>query len=317
MPSSEKPGPAKRILCVGMPVRDLVFHVRDLPVRGGKVRADHYEEIAGGNALNASIGIVRLGGKVLFSGPMGDEAESVDKYIFDKLRGEGIDPSGIVHLPGVVTPISNIMIDPSGERTIVTFRSPDLWSVKLPGPDVLLAGCDAVLTENRCASFVTDLCAEARRRNIPVVVDADQVMSLREGLLTASSHLIFSAETLFTTTGTQDAEQALRRIAALTPAFVAVTLGAQGMSWLDEAGHLRQMPTFPVHTVDTLGAGDIFHGAFALAIAEGTSIDEAMRFASAAAAIKCTRFGGAFAAPNRREVEDLLRQKPLPTRATG
>ena len=313
--SSATTGTAKRILCIGMPVRDLTFRVRDLPVRGGKMRADHFDELAGGNALNAAVGIARLGGGVTFSGPMGDISEKPDKYIFDRLDAEGIDHSGIVHMPGIVTPISNIMIDPSGERTIVTFRDPGLWKVTLPDPDTLLNGIDAVLTENRCASFVTGLCIEARRRNIPVVVDADQVMSLREGLLTASSHMIFSAETLFATAGLQDAEAALRRIAALTKSFVGVTQGAHGMTWLDGDGKLRHMPSFPVHTVDTLGAGDVFHGAFALAIAEGASIEHAMRFASAAAALKCTRFGGAFAAPDRREVEELLRQSSTPTSA--
>ena len=68
----------------------------------------------------------------------------------------------------------------------------------------------------------------------------------------------------------------------------------------------RRCRRFPVHTVDTLGAGDVFHGAFALAIAEGMGITDAMRFASAAAALKCTRHGGAFAAPDRAEVEALL-----------
>ena len=69
---------------------------------------------------------------------------------------------------------------------------------------------------------------------------------------------------------------------------------------------LRQTAAFPVHTVDTLGAGDVFHGAFAHAITEDQSIPSALRFASAAAALKCTRFGGAFAAPQRAEVEELL-----------
>src|SRR5207237_69437 len=127
--------------------------------------------------------IVRLGGEVKFSGPMGDAADKADTYIFDQLEAEGIDHSGVVHIPDLVTPISNIMIDPTGERTIVTFRHPALWKVKPPDADTLLANCAAVLTENRCAEFVTGLCAEALRRGIPVVVDADQVMSLSEGLL--------------------------------------------------------------------------------------------------------------------------------------
>src|SRR6202165_5343644 len=176
-----------RTLCIGMPVRDLTFRIQELPERGFKVNASHFEEICGGNALNAAIGIARLGGRASICGPMGDARETSAK-----LAHEGIETRHIVHMPGLVTPISNIMIDPSGERTIVTFRDPELWKVHLPDTDSLLEDCDAILTESRCAAFCTDLCVEARRRGIPVIVDVDRAMSLREGMLTASSHLVFS-----------------------------------------------------------------------------------------------------------------------------
>ncbi len=156
-----------RILCIGMPVRDLTFRIEELPQRGFKVNASHFDEICGGNALNAAIGIVRLGGRASVCGPMGDARESASRYIFDKLAQEGIDTQDIVHMPGLVTPISNIMIDPSGERTAVTFRDPELWKVQLPDTDRLLEDCSAILTENRCAEFCTDLCAEARGAAFP------------------------------------------------------------------------------------------------------------------------------------------------------
>ena len=306
-----------RILCIGMPVRDLTFRIEELPERGFKVNASHFEEICGGNALNAAIGIVRLGGRASICGPMGDVREASAKYIFEKLAHEGIDSRHIMHMRGLVTPISNIMIDPSGERTIVTFRDPELWKVRLPDAGELLEDCQAILTENRCAEFCTDLCAEARRRGIPVIVDVDRTMSLREGLLTASSHLVFSSEALQSTAGVRDDAEALKKIAKFTPSFVAGTRGAQGTLWLDEQHNLRETPAFPVHTVDTLGAGDVFHGAFALAITESQDIPSALRFASAAAALKCTRFGGAFAAPRRAEVEQFLshRQAASPARS--
>jgi sulfofructose kinase len=297
-----------RILCVGMPVRDLTFRVRGVPARGSKENATHFEEVCGGNALNAAIGIVRLGGRASICGPMGDARETSAKYIFDKLAQEGIDTRHIVHMPGLVTPISTIMIDPSGERTIVTFRDPELWKVRLPRTEVLLEDCAAILTESRCAEFCTDLCAEARQRGIPVIVDVDRAMSLREGLLTASSHLVFSSEPLQETADVSDDGAALKKIAKLTTSFLAGTRGPQGTIWLDEQGNLQETPAFPVHTVDTLGAGDVFHGAFALAVTEKQELRQALQFASAAAALKCTRFGGAFAAPQRAEVEQLLGQ---------
>lgn len=296
-----------RILCIGMPVRDLTFHVQGLPKRGLKIGAERFEEIAGGNAFNAAVAISRLDGGVAFCGPMGDAGETSSRYIFDKAAELGIAMQDIVHMPGLVTPISTVMIDPGGERTIITFRDPELWKVRLPEADRMLSDCDAILAESRCAAFCTGLCAEARRRGIPVVIDVDSAMSMREGLLTASSHLIFSSEALQATADIADDAAALQKLAKVTPAFLAGTRGSQGTVWLDpNGGGLRQTAAFPVHTVDTLGAGDVFHGAFTLAMTENQDLEDALRFASAAAAIKCTRFGGAFACPQRAEVEAFL-----------
>ena len=275
----------------------------------------HFDEICGGNALNAAIGIVRLGGRASICGPMGDAGETSSRFIFDKLAHEGIETTHLVHMPGLVTPISAVLIDPTGERTIVTFRDPELWKVKLPPFETLLDDCPAILTESRCAEFCTDLCAEAVRRGIPVIVDVDRAMSLREGLLNASSHLVFSSEPLQETADIADDAKALKKIAKLTPSFLAGTRGPRGTIWLDEKGAIQETPAFPVHTVDTLGAGDVFHGAFALAITERQELRQALRFASAAAALKCTRFGGAFAAPQRAEVEELLSQGQAAARA--
>ena len=300
-----------------MPVRDLTFRVSGIPARGSKENATHFDEICGGNALNAAIGIVRLGGRASICGPMGDAREASSRFIFEKLAHEGIETKHIVHMPGLVTPISAVMVDPSGERTIITFRDPELWKVRLPSTETLLQDCAAILTESRAAGFCTDLCAEARRRGIPVIVDVDRAMSLREGLLNASSHLVFSSEPLQETADVTDDGQALKKIAKLTPSFLAGTRGPKGTIWLDEQGNLQETPAFPVHTVDTLGAGDVFHGAFALAITEKQELRQALRFASAAAALKCTRFGGAFAAPQRAEVEQLLDQGQTADSAGG
>ena len=295
-----------RILCIGMPVRDLMFRVDRVPERGSKNPASHFDEICGGNGLNAAIAIARLGGHAALTGPMGDSRETSSKFIFERLAHEGIDTTDLVHMPGLLTSISAIMIDPSGERTNVTFRDPQLWKVRLPDTDKVLRECDAILTESRCSEFANDLCAEARTRGIPVIVDVDSAMSLRDGLLTASSHLIFSGEALRATVGTSNDADALIRIAELTPAFVAATRGPLGTIWLDQAQTLRETPAFPVQT--TLGAGDVFHGAFTLAITEAHDVPHALRFASAAAAMKCSRHGGAFACPQRPEVEALLEQ---------
>jgi sugar/nucleoside kinase (ribokinase family) len=298
---------APRILCIGIPVRDLTFRVEAVPARGSKANATHLAEICGGNALNAAIAIARLGGRVAFAGPMGDAREISSGFILQQMAQEAIDTTHIVRMPDVTTPVSAIMIEPSGERTLTIYRDPGLWAVKLPDADHLLADCRAVLVESRCASFCVDLCAEARRRGIPVIVGVDRAMSLQDGLLTAASHLLFASEQVQETAGIADDGAALRRLAGLTPAFLATTRGPNGTIWLNETGELEETAAFPVEAVDTLGAGDVFHGAFALRLAEGEGVREALRFAAAAAALKCTRHGGGQAAPQRLEVEELLR----------
>src|ERR1700743_389063 len=89
-----------RILCIGMPVRDLTFRVPGLPARGSKENATHFEEICGGNALNGAIGIVRLGGRASICGPMGDARETTSRSIFEKMAEEGLGAPDPAHLPG-------------------------------------------------------------------------------------------------------------------------------------------------------------------------------------------------------------------------
>lgn len=296
----------RRILCLGMPVRDMTFRVTDVPARGDKIQASRFDEICGGNAPNAAVAIARLSGQARLSGPMGDAREQGVGFLLEKLASEGIETQHVVHVAGALTPLSTILIDDSGERTGITYRDPALWHVDLPPSAALLDGVDAILAESRCASFIMAVCEEARARGIPVVVDADRPMSTGDALLQTATHVIFSAEALRASASTEDLTAALAQLAASSPAFLGVTDGAQGITWRDAKGAARHTPAFPVTAVDTLGAGDVFHGAFTLAIAEGSALAPALRFAAAAAALKTTRFGGAFAAPQRAEVQALL-----------
>jgi sulfofructose kinase len=300
---------APRVLCIGIPVRDLTFRVEAVPERGSKANATHLAEICGGNALNAAIAMARLGGRVAFAGPMGDARETSSGFILERMTAEGIETAHIVRIPGAATPVSAIIIDASGERTLTIYRDPALWTVQLPDAEELLADCQAVLVESRCGAFCVDLCAEARRRGIPVIVGVDRAMALTDGLLTTASHLLFPSEQVQETAGIAHDGEALKHLAGLTPAFLAATRGPRGTIWLNEAATREETPAFPVEAVDTLGAGDVFHGAFTLRLAEGGGVREALRFAAAAAALKCTRHGGGPAAPQRIEVEGFLRDR--------
>jgi len=126
---------APRILCIGIPVRDLTFRVESVPARGSKANATHLAEICGGNALNAAIAIARLGDRVSFAGPIGDARETSSSFILERMAAEGIETAHVVRMPDAATPVSAIIIDASGERTLTIYLDPALWTVKLPGAD--------------------------------------------------------------------------------------------------------------------------------------------------------------------------------------
>ena len=126
--------------------------------------------------------------------------------------------------------------------------------------------------------------------------------------MTLPTYLVFSAPGLAAVAETADPVESLRKVASQTDAWVAVTLGARGVLWIND-GVVEHTPAYTVTTVDTLGAGDVYHGAFALGIAEHRAIEEVVRRAAAAAALKCARFGGREGIPTRDDVEDFMRAR--------
>jgi len=165
------------------------------------------------------------------------------------------------------------------------------------------------MADNRFPNFVRPILQAAADRGIAAVLDGDQATTPDDPLFAIATHVIFSAEALRATTKLDDLAAALAAIARVTAGFLGVTNGPDGVWWLEHGRprqRVRHLAAFPVEAVDTLGAGDTFHGAFALALAEGCDLNEAMRFAAAAAAIKCTRFGGISGTPSRAEVDAFL-----------
>jgi sulfofructose kinase len=295
------------ILCAGIAVLDEVFHVREFPLPDTKAEATEFVAVGGGNAANAAVAIARLGARVAFAGPIGGPAggDAIGDRVIDALVAEGIDCSGCVRLAGVRTPISAILLNAQGERTIANHRDKRLDAVAPADPDSLLRDIDVLLVDNRYPAFVTPICHAARRRGLAVVIDADKATVETDPLFTLGTHVVFSGDCLRRTTGVDDLAAGLTRMAQFTDAFLATTNGPLPVLWREEEA-IRVMPVFEMAAIDTLAAGDVFHGAFTLTLAEGRGIAEAMRFAAAAAGLKCTRFGGATGAPQRHEVEALL-----------
>jgi len=282
------------------------MRVENFPLPGAKVAASEFIITGGGCAANAAVAIARLGGRAAFAGPIGGHDDNVSNRIVADLEAEGIDCTGAERVAGGAASVSLILLDATGEKSIATRRGANL-NAALPADAVrLVADADAVLVDNRFPEFVTAVCQAARARNIPIVIDLDHATEPADPLLTLGSHVIASSEALHGSTGSSDLGAALQRVAKKLTGFLAVTDGPNGVYWLDN-GAVRHMPAFKIEAVDTLGAGDAFHGAFTSALVESRGLEDALRFASAAAALKCTKFGGASGAATRAEVEAFLK----------
>ena len=296
-----------RIVCAGIAVLDRIYRLDALPTAAGKHFATSYTEIGGGPAATAAVAIARLGGAATLWSRTG--ADPAATAIEAELRGYGVDP--VLHrCEGARSASATICIDPAGERQIVTFLDPALdpspaW---LPLPS--LAGAAYLLADLRWPEGAAAALRHAAALGIPRLLDADAVPdpAAARPLLPLASHVIFSEPGLRQFTGEQDPAAGLRAARRPTGAWLAVTLGELGALSLEPDG-LHPWPAFPVAAVDTTGAGDVFHGAFALALALAWPISRAMRFAAAAAACKCRRPGGRAGMPTRAEIDQLLLEK--------
>ncbi|MGA7790087.1 MAG: PfkB family carbohydrate kinase [Xanthobacteraceae bacterium] len=315
MSSAEPVAPrtgAPRILSAGIIVLDEVFRVDEFPRPDGKVQAEDFFVVNGGCAANAAVAIARLGGRAALAGPMGGPAGEDDNgdRVLKALARDHVDCGFCQRIDGLATAQSAIFMNARGDRTIVTYRDQRIAATAPADPAAAVAAADAVLADNRYPDFVGPICAAARARGIPVVLDGDRPTQEDDPLFSLASHVIFSSECLRETTGVADLGAGLQRIAQQTAAFLAVSNGPDDIIYL-EGGALRRLPVFSIAAIDTLGAGDAFHGGFVLALAEGQREVAAMRFGAAVAGIKCTRLGGSTGAPNRHEVEALLAKNPL------
>lgn len=277
------------LACVGIAVEDRLYSLERLPTGGGKYIAHSYQEAGGGPAATAAVAAARLGATVDFIGRTGDDA--CGARLRAELEGYGVSVRHCRQVAGAASGQSAVLVDAAGERTIINHPGHNLdadagWLAAID-----FSAYDALLADVRWPEGAEVAMARARAAGVMTVLDADLTPQPITPLLALADHAAFSLPGLHRLTGELPVEQALRRAAALTAGQVYVTLGAEGCLWLDR-GVCRHQPAFAVAVKDTTGAGDVFHGALAWALARGMAPAEAVRWASGAAALKCTREGG-------------------------
>ncbi len=287
------------VICAGMITVDFVYDLPAFPPEGSKNRASASRMVAGGGALIAAAAVARLGGHAMLAGAIG--ADALGDFLRTELRRLSIDDRLVESVGGVETSRSAIIVTERGERTIVNHRDARLFG---HSPDQrAVSDCDVVLTDTRWERGATALLGAAACAGKPAIVDAEAPLSAVGDALDLATHIVFSEQGLADFSATPAAE-AIRAAATRFKAWTAVTRGARPVIHLDETT-VREAPALAVDAVDTLGAGDVWHGAFALQLASGRSEREAVAYANAAAAVMVSR-GGPDRYPAPGEVEAMI-----------
>lgn len=300
------PPDRRPILCVGALTCDLMLWTPTLPVTAGKHLATSAVTVAAGMAASAATAVARLGHPVALWASVGDDANG--PFLVGEMAREGIETRWIRTIPGCPSALAAILLASDGERIVVPHYAAGLLAPPDDIPPIDAGAFAAVLVDVRWPAAAALALDAARDAGVPAILDLDTGLpDALHDLVARATHVAASAAGAAIVTGASDPATAARLLADRTGATVVVTAGGDGIVLVTREGDGPVVvPAFPVRAVDTNAAGDVFHGAFAVAVAEGRTMTAAVRFAAAAAAIKCGRSGGRLGAPTRVEVETLL-----------
>ncbi|MFB6286142.1 MAG: PfkB family carbohydrate kinase [Candidatus Bipolaricaulia bacterium] len=281
-----------RVVTLGWACLDRRYWVEAFPPTASRTECTALATDLGGPAAVAALTAARLGGEAAFVGRRG--ADEAGGKLMSKLSDEDVDVRWFQSTEGAQTPESAILIAPNGNRHIFRYAGnlpdePD-WLTRM---DLEMTDADVALVDLRWTHGVRRLFEQAGTSGARRIVDFDDPSATGWSLVERATHAIADAETSH---HVGNAAALLDRLRGLDT-WGAVTLGADGGQ-----SHAGPVPVFPVTVADSTGAGDVFHGAFALALAEGQEEAEALRFASAAAALRCRNAD----VPHRSELEEFL-----------
>jgi len=300
--------PAERpfdVVGLGLNAVDHLCTVPAFPTFNSKQQMAAYSCQPGGQVATAMVALQRWGRRTAYIGSFGDGI--IGQLSRRSLAEEGVNLAGAVQRHGVANQMAVILVDQaSGERTVLMHR-PTALALEADElrRDLVTAGRVLHLDGYDLEAALT-AAAWAREAGMPVVVDLDTRAGAVERLVAASDVVIVSHEFAQQFTGVAEPARALERLAAATGApLVAITLGAGGVIARAPAGVVA-IPAYGVRCVDSTGAGDVFHAGFIHGMLAGWQLERTLRFANAAAGLKCTQVGGRTGIPTIAAAEALI-----------
>jgi len=302
-----------RIAVLGSSNTDMIVKLPSLPGPGETVIGGTFSIAAGGKGANQAVAAARAGAKVTFISRVGND--SFGQQSIAGFKSEGVDTAHVGIDAGAASGIALILVDQSGENCIGVASGANAGiSVKdIENALDVIGSAEIFLTQLEVPPEAVEAAVSgAHQAGVPVILNPAPAQPLPVGILKRVSVLTPNereAEQLTGTSIRDDAGtvQAARSLLQRGVQSVVITLGVRG-AYIADRTHGEFVPAFRVQAIDTTAAGDVFSGAFAVAVAEKASLREAAVFASAAAALSVTKLGAQPSAPRRAEIESFLRQ---------
>lgn len=294
----------KRVIGVGLACLDQLLIWEDMaaPVEGNKIAQSDMQ--GGGMAATAMVAVSRLGGASELWAAVGDDW--VGDQIIRLLEMEGVDAGQVERIADGKSLFMVVCVDQkTGERHFMSASERSKPSGPIGNPERLAdAGC--LLVDHSLTDSEIDAAREAKRQGIPVVSDTGRFGQWQSEILPFVDYAIVSERGALGLD--DDLREACRSVHAMGAGCVVVTLGDKGLIFFD-GETFGDLPAFEVDVLDTTGAGDVFHGAFCYGLVEGFPLTDNLKFASATAALKCTRIGGRAGIPSRKQVDAFLAER--------
>ena len=283
------------IICAGSIFLDNISRIDQFPKKPIKVLSNGIDKRLGGSAAVSAFTAKKLGCDSKFIGKFGDDDASV--FLKNEFKKFSININKSISIKKCKSSQSFVIEDINGERLLAAYNDPKLLKYKKI-PNLDFRKKDIYAVDMRWIRIATEIARKTNKNNIKCVADLDNFKktSRISQIVKNASHPIFSEEGLKTYKRNSNMKTALFEIFNETQKFVAVTLGSQGVLWVDN-NSLYHCKIPKVKTVETNCAGDVFHGAFASALSLNKSNIESIIFASAAATLKCMQSGGIYSIP--------------------
>lgn len=305
---------SSKITVVGSANTDFIVKTSRLPVPGETVTDGEFSQVFGGKGANSAVAAIRAGVQVGFIGAVGDD--EFGHRIKENLRSRGIDTSHLLQLREAPGGVALIMVDNQGENSIAVAPGAN----RLLTPQHIQLAKNA-LEESAIIMLQMEISAEANRETLKIAA-ARQIPTLlnyapfRQGILEIDDKINWlivneGEAAILADCRVESPEQAFaaaEKLLGRGPNWVIITLGEAGVAAVSRQKRYH-IEAFPVRAVDTTAAGDTFCGALAAALCRQEEMEQALAFASAAAALAVTRIGAQPSIPEKNEIEALLRSR--------